>query len=264
MYNPFKISKIQSTYPYIQWLELINSLAEPILTFDANETVVIEVPRYFKDLDNILANTDARVIANYFNWRVVLSSSKFLTNDLRELRRAFETVTSGIKAEMQRDAECAQKTTGRLSIAVGALYVRRYFDENSKRHAVELVNNIRNEFIKLLHDLPWMDETTKLHAIEKTKSMETHIAYPDELLDDKKLDEFYADLDIEADDYFGNMLKVRKFDQINQFKMFREAVNKSDWRTHSQPAMVNAQYSPLENSIREFIDSSVSTKIFRF
>lgn len=32
------------------------------------------------------------------------------------------------------------------------------------------------------------------HAIDKAKSMTTHIAYPDELLDDKKLNEFYINV----------------------------------------------------------------------
>lgn len=32
------------------------------------------------------------------------------------------------------------------------------------------------------------------NAIDKAKSMTTHIAYPDELLDDNKLNEFYTDV----------------------------------------------------------------------
>lgn len=34
-------------------------------------------------------------------------------------------------------------------------------------------------------------------------------------------------------------------------KKLREPVNKTDWITHGRPAVVNAFYSPLENSIRK-------------
>lgn len=81
-----------------------------------------------------------------------------------------------------------------LSISTGALYIRKYFDEDSKKKALEMVQDIREEFKKILEELDWMDETTKKAALEKAASMSTHIAYPDELLDNKKLEEFYENV----------------------------------------------------------------------
>lgn len=54
-----------------------------------------------------------------------------------------------------------------------------------------MVSDIRTEFEDILKTVEWMDEKTRANAIDKAKSMSTHIAYPDELLDDKKLEEFY-------------------------------------------------------------------------
>lgn len=81
-----------------------------------------------------------------------------------------------------------------LSISTGALYVRKYFDEDSKKKALEMVQDIREEFKKILEQLDWMDDVTKKAALEKAASMSTHIAYPDELLDNKKLEEFYENV----------------------------------------------------------------------
>lgn len=36
-----------------------------------------------------------------------------------------------------------------------------------------------------------MDDTTRKNALDKAESMVSHIAYPVELLDDKKLDKYY-------------------------------------------------------------------------
>lgn len=59
-----------------------------------------------------------------------------------------------------------------------------------------MVNDIRDEFKTILENLDWMDNVTKKAALEKAASMATHIAYPDELLDNKKLEEFYQNVSI--------------------------------------------------------------------
>lgn len=79
-----------------------------------------------------------------------------------------------------------------LPIASGALYVRKYFNEEARQNAIEMVADIRAEFLDILNKVDWMDEQTRKNAIDKAKSMSTHIAYPDELLDNKKLEEFYS------------------------------------------------------------------------
>lgn len=54
-----------------------------------------------------------------------------------------------------------------LPISVGALYVRKHFQQNAKRTALEMVNGIRAEFEKILQTVPWMDSTTRAAAISK-------------------------------------------------------------------------------------------------
>lgn len=59
-----------------------------------------------------------------------------------------------------------------------------------------MVKDIRAQFRKIVETVDWMDEKTRKNALEKADSMTTHIAYPDELLDDKKIEEFYKDVGI--------------------------------------------------------------------
>lgn len=53
---------------------------------------------------------------------------------------------------------------------------------------------IRSEFLNILEDVDWMDDKTKKSAVDKAGSMATHIAYPQELLDNEKLKEFYSEV----------------------------------------------------------------------
>jgi len=77
---------------------------------------------------------------------------------------------------------------------VGAMYVREYFDESSRQSINEMVKDIRSVFIEMIDELDWMDDQTRLRAKEKATAMTTHIAYPVELLDDKKLTELYENV----------------------------------------------------------------------
>lgn len=100
-----------------------------------------------------------------------------------------------------------------------------------------------------------MDNKTRKSAMKKAQTMETHIAYPDELLDDKKLEEFYEKLEITQDDYLQSLLNLSLFETDYSFSEFRKPVNKSEWLSHGIPAIVNAFYSPIENSIGKSIST---------
>ena len=84
----------------------------------------------------------------------------------------------------------------------------------------------------------------------KAQGMVAHIGYPPELLDMKKLEGLYDGLELSENDYFGNALRTTIFGTDYAFSKLREKVNKTDWVRHGRPAVVNAFYSPLENSIQ--------------
>lgn len=81
-----------------------------------------------------------------------------------------------------------------MRTAAGALYVRKYFNEKAKKSARIMVLDLQATFIDLLKQIDWMDEVTRKHALEKAYAITSHIAYPQELLDNKKLDEHYVDV----------------------------------------------------------------------
>lgn len=139
-----------------------------------------------------------------------------------------------------------------MSVSVGALYVRKYFNENVRHRVVEMVENIRSSFINTLHNVSWMDETTKKAAIGKAKTLTAHIGYPDELTNNTKLEEYYSRLEIKSDEYFMNALRLNFFKTNYMYLQLHRPVNKTEWLGHSTPAVINAFYSAIENSIRGF------------
>lgn len=81
-----------------------------------------------------------------------------------------------------------------LDIAAASVYVRHFFNEHHKHDVVELIRDIKSAFIEKIRKTTWMDSKTKKHALQKADKISSHIGYPHQLLDDKKIDEFYENV----------------------------------------------------------------------
>lgn len=121
-----------------------------------------------------------------------------------------------------------------------------------------MVNGIREEFELFLNDVDWMDDETRKSAINKLHSMSTHIGYPDEIMDNKNIEKYYDNLEIDENNYLSSVLNMNVFGTDYAFNKLRKPVNKTDWVTHARPAVVNAFYSSIENSIRKKLFFSVN------
>lgn len=186
-------------------------------------------------------------------WRVSLATSSLLTDKIRARRLVYIKAITGVEKYKPRWKECVSWTTNYLSIASSALYVRNNFNEKSKHDALEMVNTIREEFENTLKTTEWMDESTRKRALEKAKKMINFIGYPDELKEHKKLSDYYDGLVIDKKEFFKSYLKLNRFSTKKEMMKFLEPVNKTSWEDHSDSAVVNAFYSPSENSIRKSI-----------
>lgn len=72
------------------------------------------------------------------------------------------------------------------------MYVRRYFSEDAKKIAEELVRNLKETFLEMLKQVDWMDENTKKEALDKAVAMDAHVGYQPELLDDEILTKYFS------------------------------------------------------------------------
>ncbi|XP_055637521.1 neprilysin-2 isoform X1 [Toxorhynchites rutilus septentrionalis] len=252
LYNPMTVKEFQLKYPYTDWVKYFNVILKDTgIAIDENEVIIVSVPTFMEQLGPLLQNTPKRTMANYVMWRISGFSSFFLTEKLRKRQLQYTTALSGKQEQEPRWKECVDITAGSLPISVGAQYIRKYFQEKSKRTALDMVNDIKAVFVDILKKVDWMDEVTRQSALEKVASMVTHIGYPDELMDDNKIADYYKDLQFKKeDDYLTTILYMNQFGTTKAFRKLRLPVNKTDWITHSRPAVVNAFYSSIENSIQ--------------
>merc|ERR1711862_644741 len=114
----------------------------------------------------------------------------------------------------------------------------------------EMVKDIRGEFNTILSEIDWMDEETRIRAKDKLKTMKEYIGYPEEIMVEKNLEDLYVKLEVGSESHFLNGINMSVWGTNYAWAKLREVVDKTDWKRHGAPAVVNAFYSSIENSIQ--------------
>ncbi|KAF5280973.1 hypothetical protein FQR65_LT14897 [Abscondita terminalis] len=251
LYNPMTIDELQNRFPFIDWLEYIRNVLDiPDIEIGYDEVVSVSVPNYFTKLEALLRKTSKRTLSNVLMVRLVRPVLNYLTEELRDRLTKFNKIVMGKSERESRWKECTDFATGTFYLPSGALYAKRYFNIEAKHHAEEMVNDILNEFKNILKQVDWMDDETRKNALAKADTITPYIAYPEELLDDKKVEKYYELVDESVDHYLLAVKEFSLFTADYYNKKLREPINKTEWIEHAFPTVVNAFYSASENSIQ--------------
>lgn len=252
LYNPMSIAQIQLNHPYIQWLPYLNSIMPDSAQFTSDDVIINAVPDFFTRLELVLSSTSNETIANYLMWRVAFGAASSLPKAFRDRAHEYNKALTGREEADPRGLQCTQTVLSYYSHALGALYVRKHFKEEAKRNVNEMVDNIMIAFKEIVDKIDWMDEQTRGNARDKADLMASQMAYADELLDDNRLVEYYLNFNVTVDEdaYYDSILKLGSASTQYSSSRLRQAVNKLEWPAFVTPAIVNAFYSSLENTIK--------------
>ncbi|XP_043269931.1 neprilysin-2-like [Venturia canescens] len=195
-----------------------------------------------------MCQTPKRVQANYAMWRIVEDSLYYLNEEVLRRELAFSAAIGGRKKRPPRWNHCIQLVLETFPILVGSLYVRNYFDKETKANAAAMAADVKEHFIRILETVEWMDEKTRNHSVEVANAMSAYIAYPDELLDDEELEKLWPDFDLSEDYFFENIYHLAAYGRNKRFSKLREPIDEKDWKYRVNPTIVNAFYNSALNS----------------
>ncbi|XP_033212281.1 neprilysin-2-like [Belonocnema kinseyi] len=229
--NLMTVKELTKKYPSIPWKEYFNKMLNSVL---------------------LIKKTPKRVVANYLCWKAVEDSLAFLPEKLLNLQIDFSNADSDTTESEGKWRECLGMTNNNVLMAsVGALYVRKYFTPESKKSAEEIAVDIKQQLKKDLKKVDWMDEKTRAGALDKLESLKMFIGHPDEILDDKIVDEYYKTLEITPHDYIQAQLNLTIFMKNRAFSQLRKRADKSDWPwlIHSYTTRTYSYYDENLNTI---------------
>nr|XP_040023571.1 phosphate-regulating neutral endopeptidase PHEX [Gasterosteus aculeatus aculeatus] len=253
MYNKMSLSDLQSSIPQFDWLgfvkAVVESEADPARSVSSSEFVIVRAPQYFKELFELINSTDSRTVANYVQWRSVLSRITTLSRRFLFRYLDFARVTTGTTSLSPRWDKCVNYVENTLVYATGRLFVDTHFEEDKKHMMEELIEGVRWAFIDMLQkENDWMDGPTKKKAVEKAHAVLAKVGYPEFILNDTYLNEDLKQLSFSEKDYYGNVMQTLRFLGQSDITWLRKSVPRTEWFTN--PTTVNAFYSSSTNQIR--------------
>lgn len=247
IYKKITLKELQKQIPQLNWTDYLQTTVGKDLKLKENEEIVSYAMPYLVDMGRILAKADRRVVHNYVIWRLVMSIMTHMIDEFQRERVEFRKILLGIQSERVRWSQCVEWTNKKMGMAVGALFIRDNFNQDSKETALEMIRTIREAFNELLAENIWMDDETRAVAKEKADTMNERIGYPEILTEGSELEKEYENLTIIPDNFMVNVLHILKWDSDRNLQLLRKPVDKDKWAT--EPAVVNAFYNPNKNDI---------------
>ena len=242
-YNKMTGAELDKLSPALNWPLWITAGEIPAIVFD---TVIIGQPSFFEGISPLIAAFDSdpamkSAWKSWLSWHVISGSAAYLNSDIVNENFAFYgTTLSGTPQLRERWKRGVSLVEGCLGEAIGKIYVQRHFPPAAKARMEGLVANLIAAYRGSINSLDWMSQETKTKAIAKLDKFRPKIGYPDKWRD-------YSALEITADDLFGNLARVTKFERDFALARIGKPVDREEWRT--TPQTVNAFYSPLGNEI---------------
>ncbi|XP_050978742.1 endothelin-converting enzyme 1 isoform X1 [Labeo rohita] len=247
IYHKIQAKELATLAPAVDWMPFLSAVFAPVALNDS-EPVVVYAKEYLQKVSELISDTSKSVLNNYMIMKVVRKMVSILDQKFQDAEQRFLEVMYGTKKScMPRWKLCVSDTDSALGFALGALFVKATFSEDSKEFVEDMVSEIKWAFEDSLKTVGWMDPETKKAAKEKADAIYNMIGYPKFIMNPKELDKVFNDFDVVSDLYFRNVMNYYNFSARVTANQLRKAPNRDQWSM--TPPTVNAYYNPTKNEM---------------
>jgi predicted metalloendopeptidase len=189
----------------------------------------------------LVGSEPLEVWKSYLAYLQINHYSNVLPKAFADERFAFYgTTLSGTPQQAARWKRAVNATNGALGMAVGKLYVARYFPPESKAKVQEMVADLIAAFRVRIDRLDWMAPATKAEAKRKLATLKVGVGYPDHWID-------YSSLKVSPKEALANAMRAEDFEYRRNLAKFGKPVDRGEWAM--TPQLVNAVNLPVRNAL---------------
>ncbi|XP_056158200.1 endothelin-converting enzyme 1 isoform X1 [Lampris incognitus] len=247
IYHKVQAKELTTLAPAVDWMPYLNEVFAPV-PLNESEPVVVYAKEYLQKVSDLITNTNKSLLNNYMIMKVVRKMVSILDQRFQDCEQRFLEVMYGTKKSCTpRWKLCVSDTDSALGFALGALFVKATFAEDSKAIAEDMVSEIKQAFEDSLKYLTWMDPETKRAAKEKADAIYNMVGYPQFIMNSSKLDKVFNDFEVVSDLYFQNVMQYYNFSARVTADQLRKIPNRNQWSM--TPPTVNAYYNPTKNEM---------------
>jgi putative endopeptidase len=233
-YHKRAVADMSKQQANIGWTGLLEHLGMEADSID------IKQPEYYAKVNSMLETVSLADWKIYLKANSLTAYADYLSKPFQVASFEYTKVLTGQSVQKSRSQLMVRNVDSKIGYALGQLYVKRYFDENAKKRALELVNNLQKSFENRINQLDWMSDSTKVKAKEKLYAKTKKIGYPDVWRE-------YNDVNILKGKYFENVIALNQNDYQYELEQLNKAPNRDEWGT--TPSTVTAYYNRSLNEI---------------
>lgn len=248
-YSAVKLRDVEGNYHKITYNQLINDYpgidwGTKLLFqgFPAIKELSVNQPEPIHEVEKILTKTPLEDLKAYAEFKVINDAANALDDNFRAEAFKFSRVISGALQDRPRWKRAVSVVNDVMGMAVGKMFVEKYFPESSKIRMLELVKNLQIAFTERIKTTKWMEPATKKQAIDKLNHFIVKIGYPEKWRD-------YDKLSInDSLSYYENLSNATEYLQDYDIqRKVNKPVDKAEWLM--TPQTINAYYNPTTNEI---------------
>lgn len=207
-------------------------------------TVQVQDIASLKAVNTVLSTRSPDEVRTLLRWHVLSARASALGEPWRELDQAFDRQHKGLATSPTRERDVTKAINMQLFHPLSRLYVQAYFPDTTRRDIVQMVGHVKDEFAQRLRHNPWLDEPTRVAALDKLSKVDIQVGYPQQWID-------FSGLLIKPDDHFGNTQRADEFQLRRDLAKVGLPVTNERFASppYTTPTSVNAAYNPQTNSI---------------
>ncbi|XP_057341090.1 neprilysin-2-like [Microplitis mediator] len=221
----FSVKRVIENWPSIDWIKLLNTQSDLPSNVTNGTIIYIDNTDQVTYLDYLVNVTPAKVRANYAMWKTIqklipmvespsLSQSLHIYNKIKNPSYVDEPVN------------CWIELTERFPELLLAYYGRKYPVEGlAKVQIHQLISYIEQQFYNTLNSTKWLDVKARDTLFETINSLKFIIGYPEEIMDDRKLEEYFQGLNITNDNFLKNVINRKIFTKKKVFNFYHKPQN---------------------------------------
>uniref|UniRef100_A0AAX7SHT6 Endothelin-converting enzyme 1 n=1 Tax=Astatotilapia calliptera TaxID=8154 RepID=A0AAX7SHT6_ASTCA len=247
IYNKMEAKDLTTLAPAVDWMPYLREMFASV-SLNGSEPVVVYAKEYLQKVSDLITKTNKSLLNNYMMMKVVRKMASILDQKFQDAEQRFLEVMYGTKKSCTpRWKLCVSDTDSALGFALGAMFVKATFAEDSKAIAEKMVTEIKQAFEDGLKYVSWMDTETKKAAKEKADAIYNMVGYPEFIMNGTKLDKVFNDFAVVSGLYFQNVMQYYNFSGRVTADQLRKPPNRNQWSM--TPPTVNAYYNPTKNEM---------------
>jgi putative endopeptidase len=167
----------------------------------------------------------------------------------------YGAVLQGTKQLRPREKRALAALNDAMGDAVGRLYTEKEFPASAKAQVQAMSDAIKAAFARRVQAIDWMAPATKQEALEKVRTIEVGVGYPESWKE-------YGNLNVAAGNAYANKQAAQTLRYAQQLAKIGKPMDRREWWMNAQ--LVNAVNLPVQNALnfpaailqRPFFDAS--------